>query len=341
MTTIAVTGAAGSVGRRVVKLLSTEPGVGAVRALDRRALVPPFGVDFHQVDVAGPGAAQWLEGCDSIVHLADDSARRSDETASLRILEQVLASVERVGCPHMVLLSSALVYGAYPGNPVPLTEQHRRRPIPTVPYAIMKARLEETAEAWADDTGSDLAILRPTSTFSEREASYIAGALQAATSLRSDQVDSPVQFLHHDDLAAAVCLVATKRMTSIFNVAPDGWIGPEIFRDLLAEAELHWPEPLNEAYGRLARAIRQPRIERGLSAYIDYPWVIANDRLRAAGWDPAFSNEETFVLGTPPPVWRTFTSRRRQELALGAVGAAAALALAGAGLLTRRIIRHR
>ncbi|MCP3989824.1 MAG: NAD-dependent epimerase/dehydratase family protein [Actinomycetia bacterium] len=341
MRALAVTGAAGSVGRRVVELLAAEPGVGTIRAFDRIGLVSNAEVDFCQVDLADPGTPDLFAGCDTIVHLADDPRRRHDPMVAATMLERVLDGAEQVGCPHFVLLSSALVYGAYPTNPIPLTEHHHRRPNPGLAYAVGKARLEGQAQAWAERTGADLAILRPTATLSERGASYIAGTLRTATSIRPEHVDAPVQFLHHDDLALAVTLVAAKRMKSIYNVAPDGWIGPDVFRDLLAEAELRWPEPVDEAYGRLTRAVHQRRMEAGIAPYIDHSWVIANDRLRAAGWDPAFSNEEAFVLGTPPPWWRAFSSRRRQELALGAVGVATAGAVAGVGLAARWLIRDR
>ncbi|MDH3680520.1 MAG: NAD-dependent epimerase/dehydratase family protein [Acidimicrobiia bacterium] len=341
MTTIAVTGAAGSVGRRVVALLSAEPDVESVKALDRLAMAGGPSVETHRIDVAEADVADVLEGCRTVVHLAEDPGRRSDELVATTTLQRVLDATERAGCRHVVLLSSALVYGAYADNPVPLTERHQRRPVPELAYAVTKTRLEELAERWADQTSSDLAILRPTTTLSERGVSYIAGALRSATSLRPEQVDPPVQFLHHDDLASAVSLVATRAMASIYNVAPDGWIGPEVFRDLLTEAELHWPEPLDPVMGRMRAALGRRRAEVGLDAHVSHPWVVANDRLRAAGWCPAFTNEEAFVAGNPAPVWRTFALRRRQELALGAVGAATVGVMGAAGLVARRLFRAR
>jgi UDP-glucose 4-epimerase len=341
MTTVAVTGAAGSVGRRVVEQLAAEPGIRAIRAFDRITLVSGAEVDFRQVDIAQSDSEDLFTGCDTVIHLADDQRRRHDPTAAVAMLGQILAQAERAGCSHVVVVSSALVYGAYRANPVPLTEHHERRPNPGLAYAVGKARLEHQAETWARRTGVELAILRPTATLSERGTSYIAGALRAATSLRSEPIEVPVQFLHHDDLASAVTLVAVKGMASIYNVAPDGWIGPDVFRDLLAEAELRWPEPVDEVVGRLAGAVRQRRLEAGIAPYTVHPWVIANDRLRAAGWDPTYSNEEAFVLGTPTPWWRAYSNRRRQELALGAVGVAAAGTVAGAGLLARWLLRQR
>lgn len=334
-----MTGAAGSVGHRVVRRLAMEDGFAEVRAFDRVSMIPPAGAVFRQVDLLR-GGEDLFSGCDSIVHLAEDPAQRGDVRTATSTLRAVLRAADRAGCSHLVLLSSALVYGAYPGNPIPLTEQHRRRPIPELGYAMAKAGIEEVAEEWAEARGAGLAILRPTTTLSERGGSYIAGALRAATAVRGDQVDAPAQFLHHEDLASAVSMVATQHGSSIYNVAPDGWIGPEVFHDLLPETTLPWPEPINDVYGRLARRLR-PGLEPGLLPYVNHPWVVANDRLRATGWTPEFSNEEALVLGTPAPWWRSFTLRRRQELALGAVGAAAAGVMAGAGLAARWFVRAR
>lgn len=345
MTAIAVTGAAGSVGRRVLRMLATNESIATIRAIDRAPLpVSPSGdegagvrVDRHRVDVATAALPELLEGCQTVVHLAEDpGSRRADEFLATAALQHVLTAADRADCGHVVLLSSALVYGARADNPIPLTERHRRRPDRRLAYAATKARLEEIAESWADDSGAQLAVLRPTTTLSERGVSYIAGALRQATSLRPEQATPPVQFLHHDDLASAVSLVAAERIAGVYNVAPDGWIGSDVFHDLLVEAELRLPEPIDDVRSRLAAAVRRGRVDEGLEAYVRHPWVIASDRLRAAGWVPSFSNEEAFVLGHPAPAWRRFALRRRQELALGVLTAFAMSAAGAAGLAVRR-----
>ncbi len=334
-----MTGAAGSVGRRVVALLAAELGDGAVRAFDRDPLAPLPGVEFHQFDIAGPQLVGHLTGAETVIHLAEDRGRRSDITLALEMLDRVLAAAAEVGCGRVVLLSSALVYGAYVDNPVPITEGQRVAPVPGLAYAATKAALERRLDRWAAATGSEAVILRPTTTISERGVSYIAGALRSATTLRSEVGAPPVQFLHHDDLAAAVAHLATRSSAGPFNVAPDGWIDPEVFRDLLLEVDLPVPDRLGAVTGPLARTVR--RRPAGLDDYVRHPWVVANDRLRATGWTPRFSNEETFVAGHPAPEWRAFALRRRQELALSALGAVTLGAVGAAGLTARHVLRPR
>jgi len=67
-----------------------------------------------------------------------------------------------------------------------------------------------------------------------------------------------------------------------------------------------------------------------------HPWVVANDRLRADGWTPASSNEEAYVAAHRAGPWATLSPRRRQEVALGAAGAALIGAAVGVVSLVRR-----
>lgn len=344
MTAIAVTGAAGSVGHRVIRLLAGNESVDTIKAVDRAPVAAIPGnldaagadVERHRMDLAAAALPEVLAGCRTVVHLAEDPGRRTDERVAMGTLDDVLTAADQAGCRHVVLLSSALVYGARADNPVPLTEHHRRAPERRLTYATTKARLEEVAESWAESDSNRLAVLRPTTTLSERGVSYIAGALREATSLRPEHATPPVQFLHHDDLAAAVSLVAVEGMADVYNVAPDGWIGPDLFHDLQVEAALRLPESIDDVRSRAAALLRRRRLDDGIEPYVRHPWVVASDRLRAAGWQPAFSNEEAFVLGHPAPAWQRIAQRHRQELALGVVGAAAMGALGAAGLLATR-----
>jgi hypothetical protein len=69
--------------------------------------------------------------------------------------------------------------------------------------------------------------------------------------------------------------------------------------------------------------------------------VVANDKLRAEGWVPRHSNEEAYVAGTEGSRWSMLTPKRKQELALGASGAALLLSGAGVAFLARRARRRR
>jgi hypothetical protein len=137
--------------------------------------------------------------------------------------------------------------------------------------------------------------------------------------------------VHADDVAAAIQLAMSKRLDGVFNVAPDGWISGEEARALAGGRRLSLPPGIADRLDT-SRADARP--------WLEHPWVVANDRLRAAGWQPSFSNEEALVAGAPPSPWQTLNARKKQALALG--GAAVGLAgLTVGGVAVVRALRRR
>jgi len=134
----------------------------------------------------------------------------------------------------------------------------------------------------------------------------------------------------------------TRRLDGPFNVAPDGWLSGEDARALAgAPPRLRLPEPVVTAYAGLLWRWKVGRMPPGLVPYTMHPWAVANDRLKAAGWVPAHSNEETYVDATTGTPWSRLSPKRRQELALGAVAIATVTALAGTAVAIRRFRRRR
>jgi hypothetical protein len=66
--------------------------------------------------------------------------------------------------------------------------------------------------------------------------------------------------------------------------------------------------------------------------YLTYPWVLANDRLRAEGWVPRHTNEET-LIETVAALTKPFP---KAKVALGAAGLAGAAAAVGGGVVLLR-----
>ena len=342
MLTFVVTGAAGAVGNRTIRRLVMPPdGVEPVRviALDQDDVGFEHElVEAHRTDLLADDLGHHLVGADAVIHLAEDGGRRGDAGLAEHMLNRVLDGADAADCRSLVLLSSATVYGAHPDNPIPITESQLARPIETLDFAVAKLRLEEQAEAWAVDGDASLSILRPTTTLSERGASWVATAIRSACAVRPDQVDPPLQFLHHDDLVSALCIVAASSTDGIFNVAPDGWIGQEMFNELAGGVQLRVPTAVNDFLLDAGRRLGIGKVPPGIEAYVRQPWVVANDRLKDLGWSPLFTNEEAYVVGTPAPPWAV-TAQRRQELALGAAGLGVAGAVSVAAALTRRLAR--
>jgi nucleoside-diphosphate-sugar epimerase len=325
----AVTGATGALGRAVVAALR-----------DRGESVLEVG------DLLDAELKPVLEGTTVLVHLASVFGEQLDEDPAVEAAVDVVAAQRLLdaagdaGVEHVVLLSTAAVYGAWANNAMPLTEDATLRPGPDLAYAVQRAEIERRLAEWRHDHPSaTTTVLRPAPVVGDDGPDgWLARALHAARRVADIDGDPPSQFVHVDDLAAAVVLAATARLDGARNVAPDGWLrGAEYTALDAGTPKVRVPRPLGDRVARLRWRLRLAPTPPGLVPYARHPWVVANDRLRADGWEPQHSNEEAFVDGTPATALATLSPRRRQELALGITGGALA---AGVGAAAWAAVRR-
>jgi hypothetical protein len=80
------------------------------------------------------------------------------------------------------------------------------------------------------------------------------------------------------------------------------------------------PDRMTEVITNLRWRFQRGPIPPGLRSYTRWPWLVANDRLKAAGWRPVVTNEQAYVEGTEAKWWTMVSPKRRQEIALGGLG---------------------
>jgi len=313
---IVITGA-GPLAARTIALLQREPGTAIVPVPDPSHLV---------------GAGLEWDGADTLVHLDGD----------VDVTRRVLASLNST-VSAVVLLSSATVYGAWPDNPVPLTEDAPLRPNPGVPDAAGHAEAERVLGVWAEGhPAATVTILRPATVVGPGVDSWLAQALGGRGLVRPDQADPVGQFVHVDDVVAAVALAARDRLDGVYNVAPNGSIPGEMVRELSAwRPSVAVPGWMARLAARWGWALGVSRVPPPLMALVEHPWVIASDRLQAAGWTPQYTSEEAIVAGRPASRWREMSPARRQSAALAGAGLAAAAVVAAGVVAVSRARRRR
>ena len=141
--------------------------------------------------------------CEVLVWLtaANAEARaRRHESATEGITAALVAAV---AARHVVVVSSALVYGAYANNPVPLTEDAALRPDVQFAFARQLGAVEQLVDEWRlASPERTVTVLRPVLVMAADGTGPMARALAAGMGQRAGEDDPPAQFLHLDDLTS-------------------------------------------------------------------------------------------------------------------------------------------
>ncbi|MEO9224451.1 MAG: NAD-dependent epimerase/dehydratase family protein, partial [Acidimicrobiales bacterium] len=203
-----------------------------------------------------------------------------DPAAAAQIVpsaKRVLAAAAADPPDLLVMISSATVYGAWPTNPVPLTEDAAIKPNPGFEPAAALAEVERLAVEWAEEhPATATAVLRPVTSVAPDRPGWLARALRSALGFPVEDHDPPTQFLQLDDLAAAVDAVRRTRPRGALNVAPDGWLNGPDRRALDVRPRLRLPAAMAARVHawrwRLGLAPTPPT----LLPYAVHPWVVAN-----------------------------------------------------------------
>jgi nucleoside-diphosphate-sugar epimerase len=325
---VAVTGAAHGIGHALVARLADAPWVSKVVAIDdHRGDVT--GVTWRLADVRDPALAGRLAGVDVLVHadvdFSVDSDYRARRAANVRAAQTVLtaAAAGRVG--RVVLVTSAMVYGARQDNPVPLAESAPLRAEPNGSVAGDLLEIEHLARRSPRvHPGMTVTVARPAALVGPG-LDTLANRHFAMGRLLTVKGASPRwQFCHIDDLVSALELAVAGKITGSFTVGCEGWLDPDQAEQISGLRRIELPAALTFGTAqRLHRIGINPAPVNDLH-YLVYPWVVDCQALRDAGWRPAFDNAA--ALGALMEA-RASQARRipRKEATITAAGATVAV----------------
>jgi len=240
---IAVTGAAGFVGTRVMQLLAQRKRC-PVLAIDIRPPAPSAlggQAEFRQGSIAEAAVLDDILARDphTIVHLAsvtDSTIWDRDYMLDRNVgdCDRVFEVAKQLGA-RVVFASSAAVYG---NGPVPMRET--QEPRPHNPYALSKFMMEQHAEQ-ARAQGLPVLALRffnvygPGEAHKQRSASMVFQIHRALTRGEPARVfrdgGQRRDFVHVDDVATAVLTAIDSGVTGVLNV---GSGRPATFNELVA-----------------------------------------------------------------------------------------------------------
>lgn len=345
---VAVTGAAGTLGAGVVRRLTATRGLRKVVAVDVTRGATAAKVTWRVGDVRDPLLARSFEGVDAVLHLAGlhhpDVAPADRRAANVRGTANVLEAASAAGVRHVTLVTSAMVYGALPDNPVPLDESMPLRAVRDDSLVGDFVEVERQAESHRHtDPGVAVAVLRPATLCGPGADSVLTRHFESPRLLVVRGSAPLWQFCHVADLEAACVVAVLRRLDGAYDVAADGWLTQAEVEEVASKRRLEIPSVVAFATAeRLHRAgvTRAPASEL---AYLAHPWVVAGQRLRAEGWCAAYGNADALRAQLALAAEHVAVGGRRvgrgeatAAAAAGAAGATAALLGAAAVVRARR-----
>ena len=307
---VAVTGAAGYIGDRLVRRLVQEDAVEKVVATDIRPLrfAHPKVVAIQQ-DILEPFERAFVEHrVEALVHLAfvirQQRRRELSHHANVDGTDNVLRGAEAAQVRRVVYLSSSTVYGALRDNPQPLTEASRARPSPNFHYGWDKREAERGFDAYAlDHEDATVSILRGAIVMGPNAENSITQALAKPLLVGVRGSDPGLQFLHEDDLVELLWRFVAEPHPGVYNVAAPGAVRwSELGR--LARKRIVWL-PAWLAYGVTDLAwllrIQSDAPSPGLD-YVRWPWAVSTERLEhELGYEFRHTSHEALEAYLAPP----------------------------------------
>ena len=277
MQRVAVTGASGLIGQRLLERLEADPSVERVVALDLRPPETAGGATlFVRHDVREPMDGIFLRhGIDTAVHLAflvDPVHDRERERAiNVGGTERFLEAAAAAGATTVLLASSATVYGAWPDNPRLLPEDAPLRGKPGYPYVEDKLVLERLAARFARERPScRVLVIRPTVVVGPHMENFLSRFFLRPLAFRVAGADPPVPVVHEDDVAAAAWHLLREGPAGPYNLsAGEGLPLREVLR-LMGRRAIPLPAPVLRALAGLAWTLRLRALSEVPPAMLDY-----------------------------------------------------------------------
>jgi nucleoside-diphosphate-sugar epimerase len=151
---IAITGANGNLGHKLIAAFLAAPDIAAIHAIDRDVA----GLSAHdsrlfpvQADLRGPVLLHALAGMDAVIHLAAQNpypdASWEDASASFDMTAKLVEACAKAGVSRFVFASSNHVMGGYKDTPVALSDGGLSTDLPPLVGTLVK-----TSEGLIDST---------------------------------------------------------------------------------------------------------------------------------------------------------------------------------------------
>ena len=308
MKRIAITGAGGYIGQALIDYLDGYDDCEAILGIDlQKTSRSSNQLTFIEKDIRDASLGKDIKNfsVDTMIHLAFVVNPMHDEQEMYSInvngTLNILDICARQGIKHIIVASSGTAYGAWPDNPVPLTEDHPIRIFPpSFGYANHKGINEKHFHAFKQKHPDVLLnIVRPCIVFGPNTENYLSRYWQTFPFIPLiDGHDPSFQFVHESDVAALFTLLIEKQVDGAFNVAGDGNMQVSELARLIRKPSFYFPKWMLKTIiwlGWHAHFVFE--MPPGIVEYSTYPWVLDTQRAKKIlGWQPQYSTRQTVEI---------------------------------------------
>ena len=301
---VAVLGARGYVGAKVVEALARDPrSIQMIVAADVRpvrATAPVPGVEAILLDVRSPEVGRVLGAhrVDTVVHLASVVT----PPRGMSIAEQYAIDVEgtrnvldacvATGVRQLIVTSSGAAYGYHPDLPRWIDESCPLRGNDAFPYARHKRLVEELLALYrAGHPAVRQLVLRPGTILGRGTHNQITRLFEGRVILEVAGGDSRFVFAWDEDVVACIVKGIHERREGTFNVAGDGAIDAREIASITGARVMRIPAGLLAAALRVGRALGLTAHGPGHVPFLQFRPVLSNAALKASfGFTPTHSS---------------------------------------------------
>ncbi|MFQ5458485.1 MAG: NAD-dependent epimerase/dehydratase family protein [Myxococcota bacterium] len=312
---VAITGAAGTIGSRLLaRLLESDAERAVVVADIQKPALEDKRIRFHRVDLTEPAADATLAGilkkehCETLVHAAflTNPARNHAYAHELQVIGtmHVLHAAGEAKVRKLVVAGTTMSYGAHHSNPNFLTEEHPLRANPRAPSLADRVESEgEVARFARKNAGILVTVLRCCWLMGPTVNNFVTTFFSRSAVPTLLGYDPLLQFVHEDDAIEAFARAVEHNFAGAYNIVGNGVLPLSTLLKLGGKVQV---PVFHVAAYPLAEALWMAQLSEAPAPYLDYLrflWVADGDKARIEmGFEPKYSTKEA---------WMSFVGSRR------------------------------
>ncbi len=282
---VVIPGIAGLLARKVAARLLAEGH--EVIGIDARGWPgAPADIELHAVGIRKRGAEDVFRKRrpQAVVHMATVTALVVSSEERYRInlggTRAVFEYCAAHGVEQMIFVGRHTYYGAGPDAPLYHTESEPPQELGAYPELadLVAADLYAANALWRLPKLST-AVLRLCYTLGPTGHGTLASFLRGRFVPMVLGFDPLFQFMHEDDVAAAIALALSKQLRGVYNVSGPQPLPLSVIAAEAGRRTLPLPEPL---LALLVGHAGLPQLSRGALAHIKYPIVVDSNAFRTA-----------------------------------------------------------